>query len=496
MKTSRRGLGVDARAGELTPPERRALERYMKALLAWQEAPTSARWPPWPTRAGAPTLPLATPFVSVAKGGELRGSTGSSEGTTTPERIVRAFLAALHDARARPIAASERAELSVAVSFLHSVRRVRRSELAATFAAGTHGLAAREPDGPPVLLLPEYASFGQMDSARSWSGLVQKNGGRELSDAARVYVFASTRVIARPHAKPYAQPPIDAAAAWLAGMVQPDGRFVFEVDPRTAVGTAIGDMHHARSATALTALVAHGGFPREAKRAARRLAADLRAALRGETVEGWPLSAAGRAGTVALAAIAGLDFGDALLAFARLPEVIASAWHAPQVAAALGPGCPPELWQACVDRLASSPWSPWTTFAASRVGDDDTFRRAASALIASVPTSASRCAYPGGVGLPRPGHPARAVVPETALTALVVEALVPAMTKNAAARRAVRAATSFVQARQLSDRTTPLLVDPRTAEGAFAATPVDPRLRIDVVGHALSALLAAENAGH
>ena len=483
-------LGVEARRGPLTADERRATETYGGALLAWQRAPAVSRWPRW--AAATPALPLATAFVSLGHGGELRGSMGSSEGDSTAERICRAFFAALHDPRARPLVASERGELSLAVSFLHTVRPLRRSDLATRFEAGTHGLGAREPGKPPVVLLPEFASSSQMSLERTWQGLVQKNGA-DFSDAAQVYIFESTRVVSRPYAKPRAQAAVNAAAAWLAGMVQANGRFLHEVDPRTGIATDDGPLHHARSATALQALQAHGGFPQVARRAHRWLRAEVRAGVAGEAVRGWPSDPAQQAASVALASLAGLDLQRELMGFAQRPEVIASAWHAPQVAAALGSRCSPDhpLWQACTARLEASPWAPWTACAAHRIGDAAAFRRATAALVASVTPRRAASApgaqpHAGGVGLPRgDGSPG---VPETALTALVAEALAPSTSK--AARRAARTAISFVRARQFCDATTPLLVDPRTSEGAFAATPVDPRLRVDVVGHALLALLS------
>ena len=56
------------------------------------------------------------PFVSVYARGILRGCYGSDEGAPG-ERIVRAFLRAIHDARFPPLERSQRSELSVELAY-------------------------------------------------------------------------------------------------------------------------------------------------------------------------------------------------------------------------------------------------------------------------------------------------------------------------------------------------------------------------------------------
>jgi hypothetical protein len=102
--------------------------------------------------------------------------------------------------------------------------------------------------------------------------------------------------------------------------------------------------------------------------------------------------------------------------------------------------------------------------------------RAERALVDSVRASAP---YVGGV-TPNPGRP----VPETALTAVTVEALAPSSSR--AARAAVARARAFLLRWQYTTRG-PAMVDP-SCVGAFPASPIASLLRGDITAHALVAL--------
>jgi hypothetical protein len=117
-------------------------------------------------------------------------------------------------------------------------------------------------------------------------------------------------------------------------------------------------------------------------------------------------------------------------------------------------------------------WAPWTAIAARARGDAAVLARCAPALVASI---RDRAPHAGGCSA-RP-------VPETALTAVTVEALAPL----AAARASVRRARAFLRAWQIPDEpAAPLL--PEIAAGAFPASPVVELLRVDITAHAMLAL--------
>jgi hypothetical protein len=83
-------------------------------------------------------------------------------------------------------------------------------------------------------------------------------------------------------------------------------------------------------------------------------------------------------------------------------------------------------------------------------------------------------------------------VPETALTALAVEAL--AHERPAWARRAVERGLEFLERMQLVEGRIGAALDPQMAYGAFAASPVQDLLRSDITAHALLALASARAA--
>jgi hypothetical protein len=234
-------------------------------------------------------------------------------------------------------------------------------------------------------------------------------------------------------------------------------------------------MHHGRAAGVVRALDAHLPHAAVAQRARAWLRGAIERALRGGAVDGWPTELAMQAGTLALAQMAGLDFTRELAELARAEALHASPWHAAQVVAALGTDAPAPLWDRCVADRATRPWAPWTVLAARARRDPGVVGDASRALVASLRSSS-----------PNEGGCNTTEVPETALTALVVEAL--AGLDDADARAAVRRGRRFLSRLQLVGDAVPAPLDPALADGAFPASPVVDLLRCDVVAHALQAL--------
>ena len=463
---------VPALAKRLPEASRAALARQLRGLLRWQSKLVS-----WPRPIG---VGRAVPFVSLYSSRGLRGCAGVGHGEPST-RIARAFLAAMHDARFPRLTPAEQLELRAEVSFLRGPRRVTLAEWHDTFEAGTHGAALVTPDAPPALLLPEIA-LARRATATKFLAALREKSARAAEPADELFLFETERVVAYEHAFPRATEN-DAAAAWLSGMITPSGEMMFEVDGMTAVGDRVGEMHHARIAVALTALAAHGGFEARRKSALRRLASDIRGALAGRDVAGWPRGPAQVAGTLALASLAGVPLREELRSVAASPALRENAWHAAQVAVALGREAPAALWQACVGGLAAEPWAPWTAMAARARGDVAVLERALPPLIDSVRAAAP---HAGGVCMPkhRPG-----AVPEIALTAIVVEALEGSCSSSRPAARAVERARRFLRRWQCLPDRAPGAIDLRTALGAFPGSPIHAGLRVDVTGHALLAFV-------
>jgi hypothetical protein len=307
-------------------------------------------------------------------------------------------------------------------------------------------------------------------------------GPAELA-AHQLFVFRTENVVIREsraqprHSRLAAAAPTDRAAAWLSRLVDAQGEALFAIDARTGARTQSGTLHHGRTAMVVRALLAHGGFPTAAARAKARLAEDLRRALRGGDVPGWPAASDQIAGTLALASLAGVDMRAELRAFLDAhAEVAASPWHAAQCVAALGPAAPGALWRACVDDLGVRPWAPWTVLAARAVRDGETLGRSVAALVAALRAGGT---FAGGAGV--------TAVPELALTAITVEALAGLPTREA--RAGCRRGRGFLRRWQMSADRAPASVDLTVAAGAFPASPVSLHLRGDITAHALLALL-------
>jgi hypothetical protein len=307
--------------------------------------------------------------------------------------------------------------------------------------------------------------------------LEQKSGAlRSEWPSESLYLFETENVLARQGQLPeLARDPVAAAAAWLAARVDGEGRVSFGVSPRTGQESNESPMFHGRVAILLRALLSQVAGRGAAARARRWLDSELQRGLAGHPVEQFPDQPALVAGTLALAAMSGLELSEALQAYAARPEISSVPWHAAQVVAALGKRAPSQLWEACKRNLEAEPWAPWTALAAKAQGDGQTLARAAAALIAAVPEHGP---HVGGVG--------PSTVPELARTAATVEALL--VVDSADARAACSRARAFLLKHQIQGDRCALSSDPLLVHGAFPQTPVHDYLQIDVTGHALLAL--------
>lgn len=449
---------------DLSPRVRGELRHDLGALLRFH-----ARLGRFPRVRG----PRATPIVAVYADGVMRGCAVWRGGGTGGERLARAFLAAT---------ASLAGDLPLAAQVFYA-RDVRWLGGPEELDVGREGLAAICRGAPPVLLMPQVARDHGVDGRGMAALLAEKAGG--LPRDARLVGWtvdsvvaraddveaASTRAAARSNADA-----IDYAAAWLARMIDARGQVAFALDARNRVLQPSGPLWHARSAVAIEALAAHGGYATAVARARRWLAAEIERGLAGARVDAWPEDRATAIGTVALACRAGVRAHDRLRALVAGWRGLARSpvwpWHAGQVACALGRATPPELWAWCVADLDRHPFAPYTALAARGIGDEPALRRATAAIAPCIRRSS-----------PFRGGASATLLPETALTAVAAHALEG--TRHAAG------ALAFVRAHQLLPGHIPAALDPALALGAFRATPVDDTLRADITGHALLALLAA-----
>ncbi len=452
-----------------------ALQKHLQALLRWQ-----ADLRRWPLPAPRQAFPDATPFVSLHSARGTLGCMGSHEGEPR-ERVARAFLLALHDARFPMVTPAERGELTCELSYAHSPVRVGLLDFAARYEAGKHGVCAVHASGKRAVLFPSVAYDGVRSAAHMLEALARK-GGAELLPTSALYLFGASHVVVRSRrdvVPPDDDDTRDMAAAWLAGSIMDDGAVVFSVDARTAVGTLSGASQHARAAVVVKALLRHGTFVEAALRARARLTRDIREGLRGKAVAGFPSAPPEVAGMLALACWSGAPLERELLAAAKTESLAGVPWYAAQVVLALRESAPSVLWEACVADLAKTPWAPWTAMAAHALEQYAIYNQCATTLAKGLRDSAP---YQGAFA------PTAGAVPEVALTAIAVEALAlrPRHPSFRAARDRGRA---FLRRTQLTSAQTPACVDPRTARGAFPITPSLMMLRADVTAHALLALL-------
>ncbi len=444
------------------------MQRYVRGLLRWNA--TLDAWP----RPGP--VPNATPFVALYCRGSLRGCYGAEEGAPA-ERLARAFLLAATDARFGGSRREEREEAAAQVVYLRHARRVDAGVVERELEVGREGIALVDANGRAIVLLPSVARDGRLDVDGFIRTMAEKAKlPRSEWTHAGVYLFTTEEVPVRrstPHRGHGARRPLDAAAAHLAGLIDADGGMTFALDPRTGKRTPRGEMHHGRVAVALRALGEHGGHERALTRARSRLEHEVRAALRGTEVAAWPERADMVAGTLALAVIGGVDVQRDLSAWIGAhPAVAGSPWHAAQVVSALGQDAPASLWEACVRDLDVHPWAPWTAIAARARRDHAVTARCTPALVDSIRRAA-----------PHAGGTAVRAIPETALTAVTVEALAGLPGTSAAVRRA----RAFLRAWQVPEDP-PASLACEEAAGAFVASPVVEALRVDITGHAWLAL--------
>jgi AMMECR1 domain-containing protein len=459
---------------EMTQPERARVDSAVRTLLHWQRS--LGRWPGRPS-----AVPDATAFISIYAQGQLRGCFGCNEGSPG-ERLVRAFLRAIEDVRYGLVSPEERDELVAVVSYVGSARTIDADRVDEEMEPGLDGLALVIPDREPAVLLPQVARDGQLDARSLLATLIKKSGTTAIAGAT-LFAFTTEDVIARPQRfAPESNDELDLAARWLATLVSPSGRVAFGIDAHARKTHATGPMHHARAAVLLRALDAHAGHRRVASRVRTWLSREVAAGARGAPVAGWPRDVGEIAGTYALASMAGIDVGRELLAIARSDALRASPWHAAQVVAALGMLAPEPLWRSCVDHLNTQPWAPWTAIAARVRGEGAVLNRARRVLTQSIrlrPPAAGGCSA--------------TAVPETALTALVVEALAP--DSEGSERKANRLAVEFLRSLQFTRERAPGPIDPDLAAGAFPASRIVDFLRGDVTAHALLALTAPQRSG-
>ena len=241
-------------------------------------------------------------------------------------------------------------------------------------------------------------------------------------------------------------------------------------------------MHHGRAAVVVQALATHGGRSALVARARGRLERDVRAALSGAPVQGWSDDPELVAGTMALAILAGVPIDRDLVEFIGARRAPRTPWHAAQVVAALGVHAPAEVWACCVADLDRRPFAPWTLLAADARGDRGVRGRVARAVASALRSEA-----------PHRGAVCLASGPETAVTALAVEAL--SRHEVAWAGAAVVRGRAFLQRMQLVDRRLTAALDPALSYGAFSATPSADVLRCDISAHALLALGARPDPG-
>ena len=317
---------------------------------------------------------------------------------------------------------------------------------------------------------------------------LERKGKITVRAQSELCLFESSSVVVRAYEAPRADEMNDAracdvAGAWLAGLVQRDGSIISAIDGRTSAGTRVGEGHYARAAIVIAALFRHGVFQARARAARARLTRDLKAALGGAAVPGFPRTHALVASTLALACLAGAPLRAALTRIAETTDaLLGSPWCAAQVVCALGTSAPRALYAACVRDLSREPVAPWTAIAAHAIGDEATYARVAIELARAIKS-----------GAPHEGGYARKAgdLPEIAMTAAVVEAL--SLRPLPETRAAIRRAHEFLRRAQLLPSQTPACVDPRTAHGAFPLTPTAMLLRADVTAHALLALMPSRS---
>lgn len=441
--THRLSSAVIALGRVLGVRERAAAMRALRALLGWQRTLRD-----FPRIAKAPD---ATPYVSLYANGKLRGCFGTQEGTPG-ERVARAFLLAQADTRYGRIAPTERATLAAEVAYITRARPYRADQAREVIEPGTNGVAIVR-GGEATVLLPSVARDRGYDAA-GMLDLVAKKAGTEISDEGVVWVLDVDAVSSH---GVHARDRLRAARTFLESLVERNGRVAFEVIAGTGEHRDEGTMRLARIAVAIAALDAMGS----------ERARPARAWLAREIARGVPERPDMRLGTFALASMARVDVPLAELARSIDPRAC-SPWHAAQAAAALGKETPDALWNACVRDLDARPFAPYTLMAARARGDAPVVERCVRGIVDAI--------RPNG---PHTGGATITKTPETALTAVAVEAL------SGFRAPVARRARGFIEAQQILD--VPASLHPSVL-GAFRASPIAPIFRCDITAHAVLAL--------
>jgi hypothetical protein len=313
-------------------------------------------------------------------------------------------------------------------------------------------------------LVPALDALG-LGGSHAWR--VRRRGSAE--SLRRAASFVVTPTVVTPTSTD-SEGAIDRAAGWLARQIDADGHLHGCRDVRGESATH-GEMPHGRAAVVLSALRAHGGHAAAAAGLALYITTDLQAADDGQPPAGWPVSAWMAAGTYALACLGGLPFYDALLRHLEAlprepPHAFEAAWHAGQIATALGTQCPEWIWLLCKQPLAAGVLAPWSARAAS-VRDD------------RVGWSVGRDALVAWLQSIDPATP-------NALVAAALEALECDTERDDHAALAIKQGRAHLHAAQLGD-------DAGAGAGAFAISAQQPLLRVDVTAHALLALIMTES---
>ena len=319
-------------ARPLSEEQRAEVSRGLRDLLRFQS--TLARWRP------VGHAPDATPFVSLyAKWAPLR-LPGQRRGESLRAIGESISLRALHDGRFAPVSPAERGALAAQVSYALRPSLLNPESAAAELEIGTHGVAIVRDRLPGVMILPHVARDERLGPRELLGALLRKaRVADEALSEGGLYAFDAEDVVVheagpRPRSRAVGA---EAAAAWLASLVDDEGAITFAIDPRTRRRVAHGEMHHGRAAVVVQALAAHGRRPALVARAKRRLERDVRAALAGAAVSGWTANPELIAGTMALAILAGIALDRELVEFIKTRHMPRSAWHGAQVVAALGP---------------------------------------------------------------------------------------------------------------------------------------------------------------
>ena len=369
----------------LAAVERSELARSLRDLLRFQRDLTPFGLARLTTRA-----PKATAFVSVYSEGRLRGCYGSHEGGPA-ERVARAFLRAAHDTRFGGVAANERDALVAQISYVGRPRLLNPETAVdenrgrdARRRARSRSRAGRAPLAPRGARRAPWARrTARRPGAQGGAGTTRLDRRRAVSirDAGRRR-SSRTALEATPRRPPEVLGcrPHERRGCMAGVPGGPSGPC--DLRPRCALAAAHCRRRDAPRAgggrgQALAALGARSGL---VARARRRLRGDIRAALGGTVVEGWPSDPERVAGTLALAIRAGLPLHAELVAFLAARPALETPWHAAQVVAALGPLVPRELWTLCVRISDRRPFAPWTLIAADVLGDASVRARTARSI--------------------------------------------------------------------------------------------------------------------